>query len=136
LGDNFVNSEQSRTEPSVLDAWRDRAFAEFWDRYPRKVAKLAAQRKWNALGLTPELLGRIFAALDWYREEWLGQHGPIRPVEQRYIPHAATWLSGRRWRDGEADEYARTCEDWLERYCFHQPTCESAEVCRAKWGRD
>ena len=66
-------------------------FSAFWVRWPRKVAKLEAQKAWNQT-VTEEDEEAIQKALDW----------PIPIFERRdpeRIPHAATWIRGRRWDD-------------------------------------
>lgn len=66
-------------------------FSAFWTRWPRKVAKLEAQKAWDQV-VTPEDEEAIHAALDW-QVPILERRDPER------IPHAATWLRGRRWDD-------------------------------------
>lgn len=77
----------------------DAAFAEWWMAYPRKESKQSA-RKAYAKALTDgpkksrpttEALTEALSAQCsvWRREN--------RPVDK--MPHAATWLNGRRWED-------------------------------------
>lgn len=63
-------------------------FDRFWDIYPRKTAKGAAEKAWEkACGLTdPE---KIIAAAE--RATW--------PTDPQFIPHASTWLNQKRWLD-------------------------------------
>lgn len=74
------------------DFWAD--FAAFWDRYPRKVGKQAAYKAWGRLNPDSDLKISIFAALEKQKatEQWRRDDG-------KYIPHASTWLNGRRWED-------------------------------------
>jgi hypothetical protein len=67
-------------------------FAEFWRRYPRKVAKAAALKAWRKLNGVD--LKTVLAALDVMKQsaEWQKDEG-------QFIPHPATWLNGRRWED-------------------------------------
>ncbi|SEJ50112.1 helix-turn-helix domain-containing protein [Pseudomonas sp. NFR16] len=69
-------------------------FSVFWKLYPRKVQKAKAEAAWKKLGVTPEMLAVITAALA--RQvtsiDWLKSNG-------QYIPHPTTWLHGRRWED-------------------------------------
>jgi hypothetical protein len=67
-------------------------FEEFWRRYPRKVAKPAAEKAFGAAVKrhSPE---DIFAGLATFRFS----------DDPRFIPHAATWLNQRRWMDEPAD---------------------------------
>lgn len=66
-------------------------FGAFWVRWPRKVAKLEAEKAWKQV-VTPEDEEPIHAALDW-QVPVFEQRDPER------VPHAATWLRGRRWED-------------------------------------
>lgn len=71
-------------------------FLKFWDAYPRKVDKQRALQAWKRLNPGPELYGVIMQALERQKRsaQWTRDDG-------RYIPHAATWLNGRRWEDVE-----------------------------------
>jgi hypothetical protein len=66
-------------------------FQDFWVRWPRKVAKLEAQKAWNQTVL-PEDEEAIQKALDW-------QVPIFERRDPERIPHAATWIRGRRWDD-------------------------------------
>jgi hypothetical protein len=74
-------------------------FAEFWAAYPRKVDKARAEKAFKALKVDEELLGVMLESLanSATTEAWTKDGG-------KFIPHAATWLRGRRWEDElEAD---------------------------------
>lgn len=76
----------------------DEAFArDFWPRYPRKVAKVAALRAWRKIDPKDEATrDRVVLGLIAHRDsEWRGRDGDK-------IPHAATWLNQRRWEDQDA----------------------------------
>ena len=67
-------------------------FDDFWALYPRRVARLHARNVWQRMAAADrraalEAIPRQAAA--WFAE---GR-------EPRYIPHAGTWLNGRRWED-------------------------------------
>jgi hypothetical protein len=66
-------------------------FGSFWVRWPRKVAKLEAQKAWNQV-VKPEDEEPIQRALDW-------QVPIFERRDPERIPHAATWIRGRRWDD-------------------------------------
>lgn len=72
----------------------DKAFATFWDKYPKKVGKKAAWKAWQKIKWTPELNAKITQGLEnaILSDQWSKDQG-------RYIPHAATWLNGERWDD-------------------------------------
>lgn len=84
-------------------------FAEFWQAYPRKVAKPAAEKAWR------KVAGEADAILAGLRrqagcEQWAKDGG-------QFIPHPATWLNGRRWEDapapavGVASSYFKSADD-------------------------
>lgn len=72
-------------------------FAEFWAAYPRSDGKKAARKAWAKISPSPDLQQRILAAVAVQArgEDWRRDDG-------RFVPHAATWLNGERWTDGEA----------------------------------
>ena len=66
-------------------------FAEFWDAYPKKVGKGAAEAAWKKQ--CPDLsvcLGAISLAAK--SESWKCEGG-------KYIPNPSTWLNQKRWED-------------------------------------
>jgi TusA-related sulfurtransferase len=69
-------------------------FDRFWNAYPRKVAKQAALKAFAKIKPDEALLGKMIAALERQKKSvtWLKDKG-------QFIPHAATWLNGRRWED-------------------------------------
>jgi hypothetical protein len=66
-------------------------FAEFWQAYPRKQAKQAAQKAWGNLAPDPELRRLILVGLEHAKRS--------RQWSEGVIPHPATWINGRRWED-------------------------------------
>lgn len=69
------------------------AFNTFWELYPRKVAKQAAQRAWYAQACE-SITETIFAALEW-------QAPLFAQRDAEHIPHPASWLNGKRWTDAK-----------------------------------
>lgn len=67
-------------------------FAEFWEAYPRKIGKDAAEKAFaKAIQRAPELtVSDLRQALDAYRR--------FKPPDQDYC-HPATWLNQGRWND-------------------------------------
>ena len=67
-------------------------FEEFWSKYPRKVAKRAAQKAWNKLSPSEQMsaVEALEAHNRYYRVKGTGQD---------FIPHPATWLNQGRWED-------------------------------------
>ena len=72
-------------------------FAAFWAAYPRKEAKRKAVEVFARLSPDKLTLDAILAAVERQKE-----CGCLRPrvVDGRsVVPHASTWLNGRRWED-------------------------------------
>lgn len=69
-------------------------FEAFWSAYPRKTAKDSAAKAYARIKPDERLQARILAALSAQAasEQWTRDGG-------RFVPHAATWLNGRRWED-------------------------------------
>jgi len=63
-------------------------FAEFWNLYPRKIAKGAAEKAWM----------KAIKETD-YMKILAGLRSAKFSSDPQYIPHPATWLNQRRWED-------------------------------------
>lgn len=75
-----------KSDPSGQDD-----FINFWKIYPRKVSKADAEKAFKkALATATSVL--ILEKTKKYAESVAGK-------DQKYIPHASTWLNGRRWED-------------------------------------
>ena len=70
----------------------DEDFMAFWQSYPRKTGKRAAQRAWDA-ALKRASAGAIRDALDLQKEAGMFDR------EIQFIPHPRTWLCQDRWDD-------------------------------------
>lgn len=69
------------------------AFQSFWELYPRKIAKKAAQEKYiSIVKKNPSLSGKILEGLQ-------KQLPMFSTREIKHIPHASTWLNQARWED-------------------------------------
>ena len=77
-------------EVSVLE----QRFNEFWEIYPKKVAKQTAFNAWKKAKPSAELHKRILEAIEAAKrsDKWLRDNG-------QYIPNPATWLNGGCWDD-------------------------------------
>ena len=77
--------KKSASPKATLDS-----FDQFWESYPRKTAKANAQKSWAKI--KPDDIPEIMAGLEKYKrcKQW---------QDVNYIPHAATWLNGKRWTD-------------------------------------
>lgn len=90
--------EESREEkintPPTPKGAVDNGFANFWNPYPRKTAKVQAQKAWAKLNPSAELQAQILAALaaQCRSDQWTKDGGS-------FVPHASTWLNQRRWED-------------------------------------
>lgn len=62
------------------------AFAEFYDRYPRKIAKASAEKIWFKLSAEDQSLA-------------IAGITRMEPAEQKFIPYPSTYLNQRRWED-------------------------------------
>lgn len=66
-------------------------FASFWSRYPRKTGRAEAVRAFGARGCGARLAA-VLDGLDRWVAYWQAEQ-----TEERFIPHAATWLRDDRW---------------------------------------
>ena len=80
-------------------------FDEFWNHYPRRIGKLAAQRAYVTARkrATPDA---ILAGVMAYKQ--------TMPQEERFRPHPATWLNQGRWMDELPGVKERQAEDWYD----------------------
>lgn len=70
------------------------AFLEFWQAYPKKVAKPAAEKAWRTLKPSATLRATILQSLESFKasEQWKRDNG-------QFVPNPASWLNARRWED-------------------------------------
>ena len=70
---------------------RGAAFEKFWSAYPRKEGKQKARSAFEKVTVSLDVL---LIALDAQKKssQWTKDNG-------QFIPHAATWLNGKRWED-------------------------------------
>lgn len=75
-------------------------FEQFWQEYPKKVAKQYALKAWNRIKPDKALFEKIIKALQEQKqsEQWRRDNG-------KYIPNPATWLNGGYW-DNEPEQPA------------------------------
>jgi hypothetical protein len=67
-------------------------FDEFWQLYPRKVAKASARKAWKKL--TEEQQLQAAKAISNHCQYW-----KTKETALDFIPHASTWLNQERWED-------------------------------------
>jgi hypothetical protein len=76
---------------------REDAFERFWKCYPRKEGKQKARAAFAKVDVD---IGTLLAALEQQKKsaQWLKNNG-------EFIPHASTWLNGKRWEDQMVSHY-------------------------------
>ncbi|MCK5711524.1 MAG: helix-turn-helix domain-containing protein [Hyphomicrobiaceae bacterium] len=85
-----------------------RSWEVFWEEYPRKEGKAAAERAWNKLKPSQDLATAIITDI---RKRTLVDYN-LR--EKRFIPMASTYINGRRWEDElTEDSHKEQRMDWL-----------------------
>lgn len=93
--DTNKNTKKSKKSKKEITKDEYDYFSDFWQEYPRKVAKPDAVKAFAKLKMNDELMELLMAGL--FRaiesESWLKDGG-------KFIPYPATWLNGRRWEDG------------------------------------
>lgn len=89
-----VVEEKQQAESGPQKAETEAAFETFWKLYPRKTAKDNARKAFAKINPDAELMAEIMASLAKHAtcQAWLKDDG-------QFIPHAATWLNGKRWND-------------------------------------
>lgn len=80
-------------------------FAQFWELYPRKVAKKDAETAWKRM--TPEQKFAAIHALPIHVRYW-----NVSGTSKEYLPYPATWLNGERWTDELAMPESAARADW------------------------
>lgn len=95
-------------------------FAQFWQRYPKRVGRLAVIREWNKLKPDAGLVAHMLETLAWQirSEQW----------RRGYVPDPRTWLYQGRWMD-ENPERVMAAAAWN---CKHQPHCGSEWRCHQR----
>lgn len=89
-----VVEEEQQAESGPQKADTEASFETFWKLYPRKTAKDNARKAFAKINPDAELLAQILESLAKHCtcQSWLKDDG-------QFIPHAATWLNGKRWND-------------------------------------
>ena len=67
-------------------------FNDFYKKYPRKVAKKAAEAAWKKLSFTEQTLA--LEAITNHIKYW-----EVTETQIQFIPHPATWLNQGRYED-------------------------------------
>lgn len=77
------------------------SFDDFWKVWPKKVAKEDAIKAWKKIKPDKGKLEMMVAAVAEQKqsEEWTKDNG-------QFIPHPASWLNGKRWKDQGVSDLA------------------------------
>lgn len=67
-------------------------FSDFWQQYPKKVAKKDAEKAWNRLNDAQQQ--KAIESIPNHIKCWCAECR-----QAHYIPNAATWLNAERWDD-------------------------------------
>lgn len=81
---NKIEKEKIKKEKALV------LFERFWEAYPKKTAKLEAEKAFIKLNVNDGLLDTMLTALEKQSSQW---------QQVQYIPYPATWLNGKRWND-------------------------------------
>ena len=105
-----ANQNQNQNQNQILESRNkhtrspklaESGFSEFWNLYPRKTAKGAAEKAW--LKAIQQTDAQTILA---------GVRSCKFSSDPQYIPHPATWLSQRRWEDTPASRKLTLAEQF------------------------
>jgi hypothetical protein len=105
--------QRTETDSFASASPRDAEFEVFWNAYPRKVGKKAAQKAFQNAQDRPridDLVEAIHRARD--SSQWLKDGG-------QFIPHPSTWLNRGGWADEPVkieSAFKRSMNSFLERH--------------------
>lgn len=97
---NSWSTPSTEAKPNLMQR-----FDEFWDLYPKRVAKQAAERKWQTLmrkGVDPQ---RIIDGTRNYRIE-------VRGKDRAHIKNPDGWLNAGRWEDEAPVAAVANRDEW------------------------
>lgn len=81
---------KSPTEP-LIKSVQNEQFNNFWEKYPRKTAKVPARRAFPK-AMMKISFNELIEKLDYFID--VHKH-----TKQQFLPHASTWLNQERWND-------------------------------------
>ena len=89
VGQNLATNQEDK--PVKEPVKTHSAFDDFWQAYPNKKAKHAAQQAFNRLNPDDDLVETMICAIANQKrsEQW----------KRGFIPMPSTWLNGKRWED-------------------------------------
>lgn len=117
-----TNPRARGTNPRAVDA----AFDRWWAVYPKRVAKVDAEKAWRKLRPDSALVERIVSATIAAArcERWLDEGG-------RFIPYPATWLNRRSWEDEDVQPRRAGGAEWWVAAGYGTQTQAEADGVRA-----
>lgn len=82
-------------------------FDDFWNRYPKKVARKDSIEAFNKIKPSENVLAKMLKCLDRDKasKQWIEDDG-------RYIPHPTTWLNRKDWEGDEVAQEAKRSAQW------------------------
>jgi hypothetical protein len=99
---------EAEAEADTLTPSAPRGFEEFWQAYPRRLAKGDAERAWKKMKCTA-ILPLILTAIRTAKasDAWTKEGG-------QFIPYPATWLNRKGWEDQHTIETQQTKREGRE----------------------
>jgi hypothetical protein len=91
-GTEQKGTEQNRTQEAlgVISDQTEEEFEQFWQEYPRHEDRKKAKAAWHRLSHADQVAARAGVVAREGCEQW---------QDKMHIPHATTYLNGRRWED-------------------------------------
>ena len=91
--DKDIDKDNTPKPPKGAEVYAER-FCIFWDAFPKKVGKTAAEKAFKKIQPSAELLQKMLEAIKAQKqsEQWARDGG-------QFIPHPATWLNRGQWDD-------------------------------------
>lgn len=96
-----VQTAQGTAEEPAVDhsTTLDRRFEDFWQLYPKRVGRGAAERAWKKIRPDAALFEIIMQSV----RENIARNQNWRRDNGQYIPNPSTWLNQKRWQDDIQD---------------------------------
>jgi uncharacterized protein YdaU (DUF1376 family) len=83
--------ERESKDSCALSVVVEKAFVDFWAHYPRKIGKASASKAFAKAAKKHNTDDILFGLSQ--------QIEAMKSKDQKFIPHAATWLNAERWID-------------------------------------
>lgn len=98
MTNGIPNDNQMDTQIRLDKNTYTQKFENFWNTYPKKLAKQQALKAWEKLNPDDNLTNTILEAISKFSKTsaWQKDNG-------QFIPYPATFLNGRRWEDEVED---------------------------------